>query len=295
MQPDQVEPLGRVAAAPPARGTRRRSRPATAGPSGRRSTSPRRRRRARSTSRIQTRKRGPVADPQDHRDGRHHQEVAAVDQADQHAVPRAPRCRGGDAPVPTSSASACRGRRATGRSRSGTCTCSGRPRSLLHVGDRVGLVVHLRGGVRRGVAAAVVVGEQDGLEGQPVDHHLPPGGPAATEHDDGQERKDPAVDAEPVGRDPLQPDEEQQPQGVRREGRPTHVVPAPTGRPHPLRAEHAMAWVDVGDLLGEVESAHPAMLAARAHGTRFGAMTTRQCGTPRASRAATSSRRTWSG
>ncbi len=36
-----------------------------------------------------------------------------------------------------------------------------------------------------------------------------------------------------------------------------------------------MAWVDVGDLLGEVESAHPAMLAARAHGTRFGAMTTK--------------------
>ena len=141
---------------------------------------------------------------------------------------------------------------------------------VVDVGDRVDLGVHLRVGVRRGVAAAVVVGQQHRLERQPVDHHLPPGRPAPAERRDGEEHEDAGVDPEPVGRDAHQLDEHQQPDGVRREGGVAHVAPAPSGPAHPLGADDAVAG-----LLGEVRRGHPAMLTGERSQTRLGAMSTR--------------------
>ena len=127
---------------------------------------------------IQTRKRRRFADPEHDRHDRHHQEVAAVDQADQHAVPR-DRGAGVEvllhpgrrhlAPIPRcfpSQWSALIGNEHVQRD----------AEVVVDVDDREDLGLHLRGGVRRGEAAAVVVGEQHRLERQPVDHHLPPGG-----------------------------------------------------------------------------------------------------------------------
>ena len=140
----------------------------------------------------------------------------------------------------------------------------------MDVGDRVGLGVDLGVGVRRGVAAAVVVGQQHRLERQPVDHHLPPGGPAPAERRDGEEDQDAGVDPEAVGRHAHQLDEQQQADGVRREGGVAHVAPAPSGPAHPLRADDAVAG-----LLGEVGRGHPAMLTGERSQTRLGAMSTR--------------------
>ena len=78
------------------------------------------------------------------------------------------------------------------------------------------------------------------------------------------------VDPEAVGRDAHQLDEDQQTDGVRREGGVAHVAPAPAGPAHPLRADDAVAG-----LLGEVGRGHPAMLTGERSQTRLGAMSTR--------------------
>ena len=130
----------------------------------------------------------------------------------------------------------------------------------MDVDDRELARLDLRRGVRRGVAAAVVVGEQHGLERQPVDHHLPPGAPPAAEHHDRQQREDRAVDAEPVGRHALRDDEPDQPHGVRHQGGPAHVAPPP--------ADDRQAFT-------RVRGGHPAMLTGPWCATSLGTMTTR--------------------
>src|SRR3954454_20806654 len=108
------------------------------------------------------------------------------------------------------------------------------------------------------------------MEGQPVEHHLPPRRPAAAQHHDGQEHEDRAVDAEAVGRDALPGQEDADPHGVRRQGDPAHRRPAPARPPHPQRLAHPLRRAG-----GEVGGGHPAMLTGPPGATSLGVMTTR--------------------